>query len=295
MAKSQRIIYYYQTFKGLDDLINDPNSCHVTHIHLASIHFGLNKNFLPYIHLNDYSPSNSIFDNVWKQLSILYSRGIKIVLMVGGAGGAFMELFSNFKAYYNLLLDTIKQYDIITGIDLDIEEIVSLKNIKMLMRQIKTDFPSKDFIITMAPLGSSLQYDSPGMGGFVYKDLYTSPEGEYIEYFNGQFYMDYSSMAYNSCISNGYPENKVVMGMITGEDFTNVKETIKELCKQYKNFGGAYNWEYFNSPPAGITYPGEWAKTIYEILSESNSEINIKNKSESNSEDKSEVNSCNVI
>ena len=35
------------------------------------------------------------------------------------------------------------------------------------------DLPNygKDFIITMAPVGSSLMYDLPGLSGFVYKNL----------------------------------------------------------------------------------------------------------------------------
>ena len=37
---------------------------------------------------------------------------------------------------------------------------------------------------TMAPVSPSLETDYPGMGGFVYKDLYNSLEGKYIDYFN---------------------------------------------------------------------------------------------------------------
>ena len=61
----KKIIYYYQTFNGLQKILyqNTP----VTHIHLASIHFGYNDNS-PYIHLNDFPPSNPKFDNVWKEL-----------------------------------------------------------------------------------------------------------------------------------------------------------------------------------------------------------------------------------
>ena len=44
----------------------------------------------------------------------------------------------------------------------------------------------------MAPVQSSLEEDAPGMGGFIYKDLWLSPEGSLIDYFNGQFYGDFS-------------------------------------------------------------------------------------------------------
>ena len=153
-----KIIYYYQTFTTLKPILyqNTP----VTHIHLSSIHFGLNKN-LPYIHLNDYDTKNKIFDNVWKELKIANNLGIKIVLMIGGAGGAYNTLFSDFKTYYKLLKDVLDTYPVISGVDLDIEEYVSIDNVKMLINRIKSDFPK--FIISMAPIQSSLQNDYPGL------------------------------------------------------------------------------------------------------------------------------------
>ena len=56
-----RIIYYYQTFNGLQDILDKQV---VTHIHLSSIHFGTNDTS-HYIHLNDYSPYDKRFDQVW--------------------------------------------------------------------------------------------------------------------------------------------------------------------------------------------------------------------------------------
>ena len=61
-----RIIYYYQTFIPLS-LVLFANP-YVTHIHLSSIHFGVNNDNIPYIHLNDYPPNNSKFDVVWEDL-----------------------------------------------------------------------------------------------------------------------------------------------------------------------------------------------------------------------------------
>ena len=94
-----RIIYYYQTFRGLDDILvkNTP----VTHIHLASVHFGYDGNNQPYIHLNDHSPYHERFDGVWSQIRTADELGIKIVLMLGGAGGGYHSLFSNFSLFYN--------------------------------------------------------------------------------------------------------------------------------------------------------------------------------------------------
>ena len=93
-----RIIYYYQTFlaDGLKDILY-PNSP-VTHIHLSAIHFGnnnTNNNKVPYIHLNDYTPDNVRFQQVWKDLKKANDLGITVVVMLGGAGGAFDYLFND--------------------------------------------------------------------------------------------------------------------------------------------------------------------------------------------------------
>ena len=101
-----RIIYYYQTFIPLSILLFFSP---VTHIHLSSIHFGKNNDGSPYIHLNNYPPDNHIFDNMWLGMNLANQTGIKNILMVGGEGGAYEVLFSDFETYYGLLYDTIKK------------------------------------------------------------------------------------------------------------------------------------------------------------------------------------------
>ena len=135
----------------------------------------------------------------------------------------------------------------------------------MLINNIRADFP-KDFIISMAPIQNSLQTNEPGMSGFVYKDLYNSPEGKQIDYFNGQFYFDYSVNSYKQCIENGYPPSKVVMGMISYEDYDDNIKVIKNLMTLYPDMGGVYNWEYFSSPPGGQEHPEEWAKGMSSVI-----------------------------
>ena len=260
-----RLIYYYQTFKSLRPVLDDPKCCNVTHIHVAAFHFGTNKDKTPYIHMNDYPPTNKRYDTVWQELKEASEKGIKIVLMLGGAGSAYQVMFSNYKTYYELLKDTLYQFPIIDGIDLDIEEEVSLDNVKRLINDIEHDF-GPDFIISMAPIQDSLQSDTPGMGGFIYKDLYKTVEGSLIHYFNTQFYFNYSVDAYDECVKNGYPADKVVMGMISSQNFDDNKETVKELVKKYPKFGGVYNWEYFSSPPSNQTDPSLWARIMADIL-----------------------------
>ena len=64
-----KIIYYYQTFTGLSPILNS-KTITTTHIYVSSIHFGLNKDKTPYIHLNNYPPDNSKFDPLWKECKL---------------------------------------------------------------------------------------------------------------------------------------------------------------------------------------------------------------------------------
>jgi hypothetical protein len=273
LKMESRIIYYYQTFIGLSI---DKIYKYVSHIHLSSIHFG-NTNGIPYIHLNDNNPDDKIFDDVWNDMIKAHDKGIKIILMVGGAGGAYTELFNNYEIYFGLLVDTIKKHPCISGIDLDIEEEVDLLHVRRLINDIDDTFGS-DFIITMAPLAYSLMNDIPGMGGFCYKDLYNTPEGQRINYFNGQFYNGtFGINTYNKIIDNGYPPSKIVIGMQSSDYsksiFQNALYTIKTLKNQYPDFGGVYDWEYFNAPPD--TDPTQWAKLMFEASNNINININI--------------------
>ena len=251
-----RIIFYYQTFIPLTPILIPKSP--VTHIHVASIHFGYDSNRKPYIHLNDNLPYDTMFNNVWRELKQATKLGIKVNLLIGGAGGAFQSLFSNFELFYPFLYDLLKNKSFISGVNLDIEEECSLDNVKLLIRRLKEDFQN-NLSISMAPIQSSLETDEPGMGGFVYKDLLQSPEGKLVDYFNVQFYSDFSFKAYENVIANGYLPEMVVMGALAGE--TNDNEVSKTAQKYKSNFGGVNVWEYYQAKPT----PLEWAKNMHSI------------------------------
>ena len=261
---THRIIYYYQTFCGLQNLL-ELNRCPVTHIHVASIHFGLDQ-YKPYIHLNDNPPDSPIFDDVWSETQLLAQRGVSIRLMVGGAGGAFIELFSNFDEYYPLLHNTIESRPWISGIDLDVEEGVDIYDIVMLVNRIRADF-GEDFGISFAPIGFALEVDISGLGGFCYKEL-DRLIGDKIDYYAGQFYSNFTEGSYSKAIENGYNPNKVVLGMLSGQfdsnNFVRCLDTIIEICEKYKNFGGVFVWEYYNAPPS--KNQADWAILINAVM-----------------------------
>lgn len=275
-----RIIYYYQTLTDLSSILieNTP----VTDIILSSFHFGKNSDNSPYIHLNNFPPNDSKFNKVWCQLKEAKEKyNIEVHIMLGGAGGAFNVLFSDFDTYYKMLFNTLLAHDsFVTGINIDIEETTTLSNTQMLITCLKRDFGSK-FKITMAPVQSSLQSNIPGMGGFCYKDLYSSTEGKMIDYFNGQFYYDLSFDAYKQCIVNGYPSEKVVLGMIASQDISGALQVVKQINNVYPNFGGVFMWEYFNAPPNGTKNPETWACLMKKAI-ETNSTDNKKNITDTN-------------
>jgi len=260
-----KTIYYYQTFVGLDKCFSHLEDIDVFII--SSLHFGKDKEGKKSIYLNDNKPYDTIFRELWLQTEKASTQGTTIMLMMGGAGLAYNELFSDFKTYYPQLVELITTKSWIKGIDLDIEESVSLDNIKMLMNCLVRDF-GKEFIITMAPVSSTLSYDGSSMAGFNYKELYDSPEGKLIHWFNTQCYGSYSFQTYDSIVKNGYPPEKVVMGMESGQfddkTFENAILEVIKIKQKYPTFAGVFDWEYLNAPPKPDD-PSQWAKLMKKL------------------------------
>tara|TARA_E500000178_G_C16447909_1_gene498820 strand:- start:140 stop:553 length:414 start_codon:yes stop_codon:yes gene_type:complete len=137
----------------------------------------------------------------------------------------------------------------------------------MLMDRLISDF-GKDFIITMAPLSSSLQHDGSSMGNFNYKDLYNSRQGKYISWFNTQCYDSFTEETFDLIIKNGYPSHKIVMGMESGQfdekTFKKAVTTLTNLKNKYKYFGGVFDWEYLDAPPSKSD-PSLWCRILKKI------------------------------
>jgi len=263
-----KTIYYYQTFVGLHDLMNHVQDIDV--IIVSSLHFGKDKNNKKNIFLNDNLPYDPIFNDLWLETEKLSVQGCNIMLMMGGAGFAYKELFSDFDTYYPLLKGLITKKSWIRGIDLDVEENTSIENIKMLINQLVRDFVinDNDFIITMAPVSSTLITDGSSFAGFNYKELYNSEEGKYIHWFNTQCYNSFSYDTYEAIIKNGYPPEKIVMGMESGQfnesSFNEALDEIKKIKNKYPDFSGVFDWEYLNAPP-DKTDPSQWSKRMKQI------------------------------
>lgn len=278
---SRRVIYYYQTqyyngiYISLAPIWERGNPAtkkpYVTDLIVAAFHLGYDNNNQPYIHLNDNIPQDPMFDTMWKQVKTLQGKGVTVRMMLGGAAqGSYADLFSNWSVFYPILRKTIREYNL-NGIDLDVEENVSLEDIEKLINYLGNDFGSK-FVITLAPVATALD-GGPNLSGFSYDDLYKSHAGAKIAYFDTQFYSGFGSLGsttdYDDIVNHGYPPDKVVAGMIAnpadGSGFVpidTVEQTVQQLVAQYSSFGGVDAWEYFNAEPGGLAHPAKWAAVM---------------------------------
>lgn len=270
-----RIIYYYQTLTDLEPL---RQNCRATDVLLSAFHFGTDDKSTPYLHLNDYDPSDPRYDKLWATLA---SLPVKVGIMLGGAGGAFEQLFSDFDTYYGLLSSFLSQRsDLIQGINLDVEERTKLTNFEKLVVRLHTDFPTLE--IHIAPVLSELLNPSvPGaFSGFAYNDLFKRC-GDFLAFVNVQMYGDsFTCENYMALIHLIAAEklcihpSKLVVGMEAG-DSTQLDAALDELEKMAQwfahvagslSFGGAFVWEYFNAYVSSKRDPSEWAARVALIL-----------------------------
>lgn len=129
------------------------------------------------ITLNDDPPSNPKLDPLWEEISILQDTGIKVLAMLGGAArGTFSRLDSEdeatFERFYGPLREVIRRYGF-DGVDLDVEEEMSLAGIVRLVDRLRRDFKpgseggGRGFDITMAPVATVCEGKSLGGRGWV--------------------------------------------------------------------------------------------------------------------------------
>ncbi|KAF3931533.1 hypothetical protein ABW19_dt0207039 [Dactylella cylindrospora] len=216
-----RIICYHQTHYRDNEYVSVlpllAPDCGVTHVIVAAIHL----NSLPTdITLNDDPYNAPKHEILWKECRQLQQGGIKVLGMLGGAAkGSYMRLDgieSAFESYY-MPLKAMIEYASLDGLDLDVEEPMSLPGIIRLIDRLKSDF-GDDFIITLAPVATALQLFRPHLSGFSYFDL-EKAFGRHISWYNAQFYCGWGSMAtvedYEKILMCGWDPKKVVVGLVT--------------------------------------------------------------------------------
>jgi hypothetical protein len=226
------------------------------------------------IHLqNDHVPGDPRYLTLWAELRILQASGIKVLGMLGGAAkGSFTRLDlddATFEAYYIPLRNMIRERGL-DGLDLDVEEPMTLAGIIRLIDRMKADF-GEDFIITLAPVAAALVSDNPehNLSGFSYEALEVM-RGKQIGWYNTQFYCGWGDMSktdgFDFMVARGWPANKLVIGIVTNPGngsgwvpFEILQEVLITLKTRYPGLGGVMGWEYFNSLPGDRDRPWEWA------------------------------------
>ncbi|MGP3984879.1 glycosyl hydrolase family 18 protein [Streptomyces sp. KR80] len=275
-AASKRVVTYYQTQYSNNQYVSPlgltEHKTGVTNLIVGAVHLNdINGPYKP-VHLNDDPPNAPKFDQMWRDLKTMQGQGVKVLAMVGGAAaGSFTRLDTQFDTYYPLLRDFIRTYGL-DGVDLDVEERMSLAGVERVIDSLRADFGA-GFLITLAPVGTALS-GGGNLSGFDYEQLYRD-RGRDIAWFNAQFYNGWGSMSstasYDRIVGRGLiPADKVVAGVLTNAanggsgyvDLPTLKSTLANLVKKYPDFGGVDGWEYFNSQPGGTAAPWRWAAEV---------------------------------
>jgi len=237
--------YYNGKFVSLLPLLQT----RVTHVILAAIHLNSRTD----ISLND-DPYNAAKNKpIWEEIRILQHNGVKVLGMLGGAHqGSFTALdgdAASFEAYYKLLHHMVR-WTGLDGLDLDVEEAMSLPSIIRLIDRLKLDF-GRDFLITLAPVATAMR-GQQNLSGFDYEALEKAFSNN-VAWYNTQFYCgwgcmrsteDFEKIARRGC----WPYGKIVVGLVTNpgncagwvEDEP-LKQTLLAL-KKNPVFGGVMGW-----------------------------------------------------
>ncbi|KAL8947313.1 MAG: hypothetical protein Q9222_006390 [Ikaeria aurantiellina] len=277
-----RVVCYHQThfnregeYVSLLPLLTEATDVvGITHLIIAATHLNEGPGNIT---LNDDPPNSSKNDPLWEEVRILQGVGIKVLGMVGGAAqGSFQRLDGSdfgFEAYYAPLRDIIRTHAL-DGLDLDVEEDMSLNGIVRLIDRLKHDFGSS-FLITMAPVARALQ-GGEHLSGFDYEALEVM-RGSSIDCYHVQFYNNWGSLTgiedYDDIIRRGWQMEKVVAGVLTHPSnghgwvgMADLQRTLVTLRMLYPRFGGVMGWEYFNSVPGETGRPWEWAEVMMKTL-----------------------------
>jgi len=270
-ATSKRVVVYYQTqYQGstyFSPAALLDNNTRTTDVVVAAFHLNGDGS----VHLNDDPPAAAKFTQMWADLARMQTAGVRVTAMVGGAAqGSFQRLDTQFDTYYPLLKNVITTYRL-DGVDLDVEEGMSLAGMERLIDQLRADF-GDGFVITLAPVATAMS-GGGNLSGFNYEQLYRD-RGSKISWFNIQFYNGWGSIAstsgYDAIVNRGLiPPQKLVAGAVTNPgngsgyvDVTTLSNVLKSLVAEHQDFGGVDGWEYFNSLPGNTTSPWQWAGTM---------------------------------
>ncbi|KAJ1728193.1 hypothetical protein LPJ61_004166 [Coemansia biformis] len=257
-----RLIVYYQTQHDgntgklipVHPLVQ--SGAPLTHVIIAAIHINDDPNKIT---LNNDTFDHPMFDPLWTEVRTLQASGVKVMGMLGGAAkGSYARLDGSdeqFERYYTPLRDLVREKGL-DGLDLDVEEEMSLQGVIKLIDRLRADF-GRHFIITLAPVAAAMLNPAKNLSGFDYMAL-EAERGSDIAWYNTQFYCGWGDITstdmYDRMVQNGWCPEKLVVGVtsnpihasgfVPGETLYPVVDALKA---KYPKFGGVMAWEYFES------------------------------------------------
>lgn len=278
-----RIVVYHQahghgdTFVPLAPMIASGN---LTHLILAAVHITDDGT----VTLNDHAHDDPHHDRLWQEARMVQDGGIPVMVMVGGwAPGTMCKLDGDdFDTYYPVFRDFLRAHAI-QGVDIDVEQDMSLEGVIRLIDQLRADF-GPEFDIILAPVASAM-WGGDNLSGFDYEELYRA-RGDEIDWVQVQFYSGYGSLEdtrdVQRIIDRGvYPVDKLVLGVVGHPDDANGYvdidrqcATLSEIAAAYPNIGGVDVWEYFRALPGGLEAPWEWIDRVHDALVDGADRVN---------------------
>ncbi|KAJ5794726.1 Glycoside hydrolase superfamily [Penicillium paradoxum] len=250
LGERPRVILYHQTLiPGGGEYVSMlpllENNTGTTHVILAAVH------------LNDQPGDITLNDDPQNTPS-------------GAAPGSFTRLDGDrpkFEQFYYPLLTMIRRYGL-DGIDLDVEETMSLQGIIRLIDRLKADLGDA-FIISLAPVAAAL-LGIGNLSGFDYRELEQARASK-ISWYNTQFYNGWGPAEdprmYAAMVAQGWSPRRLVYGLLTNPgngsqgyvSQEKIGPVLGMLVQQFPNFGGVMGWEYYNALPGDTAKPWQWA------------------------------------
>ena len=223
----KRVIYYLEPNINYIDDIKIYNTF-ANHIHII---VDLN---------NDYNYN----DDVWFDLGIAAEKNINCIISI---------ILKEDKLFYDKLYHLINNIPFIKGIDINVENNISLENTKYFINKFKNDYPN--MLLIMSTIGYSMCVDDINT---IYEDEKTwsytvfnkTNEAKLIDYYCCNFNEDDLTMdSFDDMIINGFLPEKIVMGCYSNkfDCYDNYYE-LNKIKKNYPNMGGVFI-KYFNDAP----------------------------------------------
>jgi chitinase len=273
IGERPRVILYHQTlipsggqYVSMLPLLE--NNTGISHVIIAAIHLNDQPGDIT---LNDDPPDSPKFDPLWAEVPLLQQQGVKVMGMLGGAApGSFTRLDGSqdqFESSYTPLRDVIRRHGL-DGIDLDVEENMSLQGIIRLIDRLKADMGDA-FIVTLAPVAAAL-LGIGNLSGFDYRELEQARASK-ISWYNTQFYNGWGPAEdprmYAAMVAQGWSPRRIVYGLLTNPgngsqgyvSQDKIGPVLATLIEQFPNFGGVMGWEYYNALPGDQQKAWQWA------------------------------------